>query len=94
MKPLSTAEVFELLSRESSFRIGSRAARVVVDGFFGVVSRQLSLYGRFSMPGVGVFRTTTRKARTVRNPVTKELMTLPETRGVRFKAAKRGVFAR
>jgi nucleoid DNA-binding protein len=40
------------------------------------------------VPGLGVFWVASRRARTVRHPVTKELMTLPETRELRFRAVK------
>jgi hypothetical protein len=48
--------------------------------------------GRAHIPGVGAFHATTRKARRVRNPATGELMMLPETKSVRFKPSKGGVF--
>jgi DNA-binding protein HU-beta len=39
--------------------------------------------------GFGAFRFAKRAARTVRNPVTKELMQLPETRYLSFRATRR-----
>lgn len=74
--------------------IDVKTARYNVNNFFLWVQVELETTGRFHLPGVGTWYATTRKARTLRNPVTHELMTLPETRGVRFKAARRGVFAR
>lgn len=71
-----------------------KTARVNLGDFFVRVALELEAAGRFTLPGVGTWYATKRKARTLRNPVTRELMQVPETRGVRFKAAKRGVFAR
>lgn len=72
--------------------ITQRKARAVVQALFLRAAHELEVSGRFHIPGVGTFHATTRKARTVRNPVTKELMTLPEMKSVRFRPAKRGVF--
>ena len=40
------------------------------------------------VPGLGTFSKATRKARTIRNPVTKELMQLEATTTVKFTAAQ------
>ena len=40
------------------------------------------------IPGLGVFWVGVRPARTIRNPVTKRLMRLPETTELRFRAVK------
>jgi len=40
------------------------------------------------LPGLGVFRRTTRKARTIRNPVTHELMRLEPGRSISFRPCK------
>lgn len=71
-----------------------KQARAVLADFFAVAADGVKYDGRFSVPGVGVFRATQRKGRNVRNPITKELMVLPLTKSVRFRPAKRGVFAR
>lgn len=44
--------------------------------------------GRVAIPGFGVFKCRSRKARQVRNPQTHELMQLPETVEIRFRKAK------
>ena len=41
-----------------------------------------------AVPGLGTFSKATRKARTIRNPVTKELMQLEATTTVKFTAAQ------
>ena len=52
---------------------------VVLDGF---------RYACVAVPGLGTFSKATRKARTIRNPVTKELMQLEATTTVKFTAAQ------
>jgi nucleoid DNA-binding protein len=59
---------------------------------FEIIADSLRRRGRAYIPGVGTFHATTRKARRVRNPATGELMMLPETKSVRFKPSKGGVF--
>ena len=54
-----------------------------------VVMRHLREKGRFHLFGFGTWTLSTRSARRVRNPVTKELMMLPASVEVRFSAAKR-----
>ena len=64
-----------------SSAVGSTIAALVLPG--------LLKSGRVHLYGFGVFTLTTRKARRIRNPQTKELMWLPETVDVRFRASKR-----
>lgn len=54
-----------------------------------LVMSRLRETGRCHVYGFGVFTIATRKSRQVRNPKTKELMMLPETVTVKFKASKR-----
>lgn len=63
----------------------TRLARALTD----TVLRHLLDGGRYHLPGFGIFTLRARPARRIRNPVTKQLMTLPETWEVRFHAAKR-----
>ena len=44
--------------------------------------------GKASLPGLGTFATSDRKARTGRNPRTGEPIQIPASRTVRFKAGK------
>lgn len=71
--------------------ITHRKARAVLQAIFLRAAHELEVSGRFAIPGVGVFTVRTRKARTIRNPVTKELMRLPETKTVHFRPSKRWV---
>lgn len=76
------------------FGLGPKTARTHLVDFFSRVASEVEATGRCRVPWLGTFTATTRKARVVRNPVTRELMDLPQTRSVRFRPAKRGVFAR
>lgn len=40
------------------------------------------------LPDLGTFKVQTRKGRVIRNPITKELMTVPAVKSLGFKAAK------
>ncbi|MBL8909859.1 MAG: HU family DNA-binding protein [Archangium sp.] len=44
--------------------------------------------GRTLIKGFGIFFVSTRRARQVRNPQTKELMRIPATRELRFRMSK------
>lgn len=79
---------------KSALDVEKSRANVLADPatMFALIAADLEATGRSRVPGVGTFYATTRKARRVRNPVTKELMMLPETKSVRFKPSKGGVF--
>lgn len=61
-----------------------RTLALFIDAVLGEVREGRSVV----VPGLGTFSKATRKARTIRNPVTKELMQLSETTTVKFTAAK------
>lgn len=81
--------------REVAATVGvtQQQVRGVIESLFLKAAREVEIEGRFELLGVGVFLVRTRKARTIRNPITKALMRLPSTRTVGFRPAKRGVFA-
>lgn len=54
-----------------------------------LATSELRESGRFHLYGFGVWWLATRPARRIRNPATKELMWLPASVEVRFRAAKR-----
>jgi nucleoid DNA-binding protein len=55
--------------------------------WMALVMSRLRETGRCHIYGFGVFTLAKRKARRIRNPITKEFMWLPETVTVRFSAA-------
>jgi len=68
--------------------ISKKEAAAAFDAFVGYVSESCQRGERCSIPGLGSFSVTQRKAREGRNPRTKEKITIPASRSVRFKAGK------
>lgn len=68
--------------------ISKKEAAAAFDAFVGYVSDSCQRGERCSIPGLGSFAVTQRKAREGRNPRTKEKITIPASRNVRFKAGK------
>ena len=55
--------------------------------FLDLVAQEAKLH-RVLLPGFGVFEVRTAKKRKVYNPATGEVMTLPPTRSLKFRATK------
>ena len=68
--------------------ITKKEAAAAYDAFVDYVTSYCRKGDRCSVPGLGSFNVTSRKARKGRNPRTKEEITIPASRGVRFKAGK------
>ena len=68
--------------------ISKKEAAAAFDAFVGYVSDSCQRGERCSIPGLGSFSVSQRKAREGRNPRTKEKITIPASRNVRFKAGK------
>src|SRR2546423_14929098 len=68
--------------------ISKKEAAAAFDAFVGYVSDSCQRGERCSIPGLGSFSVTQRRAREGRNPRTKEKITIPASRNVRFKAGK------
>src|SRR3954451_20088501 len=68
--------------------ISKKEAAAAFDAFVGYISESCQRGERCSIPGLGSFSVTQRKAREGRNPRTKEKITIPASRSVRFKAGK------
>lgn len=64
-----------------------KQAGILLDGFFGILADAVVDGARFSYPGFGTFHVKTRKARPGRNPRTKEVIEIPASKTVTFKAA-------
>ncbi len=62
-------------------------AKEMVDAFIKIVSEGLNDAGKVSLPGLGNFTKTVRKAREGRNPKTGETIQIAEKAAVKFKAA-------
>lgn len=80
----------ELIARIAADTNASKTAvALVLDGLADVAAGQLQAAGsEFSIPGIGKLSTTSKAARTGRNPRTGEPVIIPASVSVKFKAAK------
>ena len=68
--------------------ITKKEAAAAFDAFVGYVSDACQRGDRCAIPGLGSFSVSSRKAREGRNPRTKETITIPASKNVKFKAGK------
>ncbi|HEX6100770.1 MAG TPA: HU family DNA-binding protein [Thermoanaerobaculia bacterium] len=68
--------------------ISKKEAAAAFDAFVGYITETCQSGERCAIPGLGSFSVTERKAREGRNPRTKETITIPASKNVRFKAGK------
>ena len=80
------ADVINAMSDQAG--ITKKEAAAAFDAFVNFISDSCSRGERCTVPGLGTFAVTHRKAREGRNPRTKEKITIPASMNVRFKAGK------
>ncbi len=68
--------------------ISKKEAAAAFDAFVSYISETCQKGERCAVPGLGSFSVSHRKAREGRNPRTKEKITIPASKNVRFKAGK------
>lgn len=68
--------------------ISKKEAAAAFDAFVGYIADTCQRGDRCAIPGLGSFTVSHRKAREGRNPRTKETITIPASKNVRFKAGK------
>lgn len=68
--------------------ISKKEATAAFDAFVGYISDSCQRGERCSIPGLGSFNVSQRRAREGRNPRTKEKIQIPASKNVRFKAGK------
>lgn len=68
--------------------ITKKEAAAAFDAFVGYISDSCQRGDRCAIPGLGSFSVSNRKAREGRNPRTKESITIPASKNVKFKAGK------
>jgi DNA-binding protein HU-beta len=68
--------------------ISKKEAAAAFDAFVNYITDVCQRGDRCAIPGLGSFNVTQRKAREGRNPRTKEKITIPASKTVRFKAGK------
>ena len=80
------ADVIEAMAEQAG--ISKKEAAAAFDAFISYVSETCERGDRCSIPGLGSFSVSERKAREGRNPRTKEKISIPASKNVRFKAGK------
>lgn len=80
------ADVINAIAEQAG--ISKKEAAAAFDAFVGYISDSCQRGERCAVPGLGSFSVTQRKAREGRNPRTKETITIPASKNVRFKAGK------
>ena len=80
------ADVINAIAEQAG--ISKKEAAAAFDAFVGYISDTCQRGERCAIPGLGSFSVTQRKAREGRNPRTKEPITIPASKNVRFKAGK------
>lgn len=68
--------------------ISKKEATAAYDAFVEYIAQTCQRGERCSVPGLGSFSVSERKARTGRNPRTNETIQIPASKNVRFKAGK------
>lgn len=68
--------------------ITKKEATAAFDAFVSYISDSCQRGDRCAIPGLGSFSVSHRKAREGRNPRTKESITIPASKNVKFKAGK------
>jgi DNA-binding protein HU-beta len=80
------ADVINVISEQAG--ISKKEAAAAFDAFVNYISGSCTRGERCTIPGLGSFSITERKAREGRNPRTKEAIHIPASKNVRFKAGK------
>lgn len=80
------AEMIDVIAEKAG--ISKREAADAYEAFVSYVAETCRNGGRCSIPGLGSFSVSERKAREGRNPRTKEPIAIPASKNVRFKAGK------
>ena len=80
------ADVINAIAEQAG--ISKKEAAAAFDAFVSYISGACQRGERCAIPGLGSFMVSQRKAREGRNPRTKETITIPASKNVRFKAGK------
>lgn len=80
------ADVINAIAEQAG--ISKKEAAAAFDAFVSYVSDSCQRGERCTVPGLGSFSVSQRKAREGRNPRTNEKITIPASKNVRFKAGK------
>jgi DNA-binding protein HU-beta len=83
---MTKAQLVERIAVQS--RMTKKSAAQLLDSVFKNISNAVKDDTRFSYPGFGTWMLRQRKARSIRNPQTNELMKLEPSRTIGFRPAK------
>ncbi len=80
------ADVIDAMAEQAG--ISKKEAAAAFDAFVRYISDTCQRGERCAIPGLGSFQVTQRSAREGRNPRTKEVINIPASKNVKFKAGK------
>jgi DNA-binding protein HU-beta len=80
------ADIIDAMAEQAG--ISKKEAAAAYDAFVRYVADTCQRGERCTIPGIGSFQVSERSAREGRNPRTKEKITIPASKNVRFKAGK------
>ena len=83
---MTKAELVEVVAAQT--RLTKKSAAEILDIVFANIGKAVKKDQRFSYPGFGTWSVRSRKARTIRNPQTNEMMKLKASKTVGFRPAK------
>lgn len=83
---MNKTELIKNLAMEVN--ITQEKAKIITNAFIGIISEALKVGEDVILPGFGTFYTKIRIARKGRNPQTGEIIDIPETKVVKFRAGK------
>ena len=80
------ADVVNAIAEQAG--ISKKEALAAFEALVGYVAESCQSSGRCSIAGLGSFSVTHRSSRKGRNPRTKEIINIPASKGIRFRAGK------
>ena len=86
MARMTQTEIVTNLADKSGLK--KSEVKSLFDAVAELAVKEVKRNGEFTLPGFGKLKKTQRKAREGRNPRTKETITIPASKNVRFKAGK------
>lgn len=82
---MTKSELVTVIAEKNGMK--TKAAKAAVEAVFAAISEALVDGEKVSVPGFGNFEVKTRAEREGKNPITKEPITIPESKFVTFKAS-------
>lgn len=83
---MKKTELIDAMAKESG--LSKKDTSAALDAFVKVLSEDLKAGNKTQLSGFGTFETARREARTGKNPLTGETITIAASTNAKFKAAK------